>query len=60
MQIRGYNNSNIEVTNDKNSIKIQIFVEGSKTFCNLRPDKAELLIKELRKNIQACKEEANK
>mgnify|MGYP000847698860 CR=1 FL=1 len=57
MQIRGRHNSNIEVTNNGKEIKVQIFVRGSKTFCNLSPTKAELLVKELNKNIQLCEEE---
>lgn len=57
MQIRGRFNSNIEVTNNKQEIKIQIFVRGSKTFCNLSVEKAKLLIKELNKNISICEQE---
>ena len=51
MQIRGFDKSSVEVKNNRDAVKVEIFVPGSRSFCNLPIEKAKSLQKELEKAI---------
>lgn len=55
MQIRGFDKSSIEVKNNRDAVKVEIFVPGSRAYCNLPIERAEKLLKELRKAINCAR-----
>lgn len=54
MQIRGFDKSGIEIKGNRDAVKIEIFVPGSRSYCNLPIDKAKKLQEELQKAISCA------